>query len=93
MQESILPMAQLRIVVPEIPSDCMRCGCEGEFKNEETGETFVVTGAPYGELGYDFLVSDRSCFCSSCTHGCESLWIRKMRASIIQQIKSRARMK
>ena len=86
-------MIQLNIIVPEIPSDCMRCGCEGEFKNEETGQSFVVTDVPRGVLGHDFLVSDRSCFCSSCTHGCESAWIRKTRASLVQQIKNTVRMK
>jgi hypothetical protein len=48
---------------------------------------------PRGVLGHDFLVSDRSCFCSSCIHGCESVWIRKTRASLIQQIKNTVPMK
>jgi hypothetical protein len=63
----------------------------GEFKNEETGESFVVTGSSYGVLGEDFLTSDRVCFCSSCTEGCETSWARKMRNYIVEAIGWRAR--
>jgi hypothetical protein len=76
------PHATLRIKTPKGIPDCSRCGCAGEFKNEETGESFIVTGVPYGVLGYDYLVSDRTCFCTTCYDGCESYmqrWFRKMK--------------
>ena len=65
-----------------VPMSCGRCGCQGEFKNEETGEFFIVTGAARGSLGHDFLVSDRVCYCATCTHGCESWLLRWMKLSL-----------
>jgi hypothetical protein len=84
------PHPSLRISTPKTLL-CARCGCEGEFKNEDTGEAFVVTGSSYGELGENFLTSDRVCFCSTCTEGCETSWARKMRNYIVEAIGWRAR--
>ena len=84
------PHPFLRISAPKILV-CARCGCEGEFKNEDTGEAFVVTGTVLGELGENFLTSDRVCFCSTCEEGCETSWTRKMRNYIVEAIGWRAR--
>jgi hypothetical protein len=55
---------------------CIRCGCEGEFKNMETGEIFLLTSAILENAA--FLKSDRTCFCVTCPkgrgeQGCESM--------------------
>jgi hypothetical protein len=57
---------------------CGTCGCEGDFKNEETGEYFITKGAPRGSLGPNFLVSDRVCHCETCRDGCDSWLLRWM---------------
>lgn len=69
------PHESLRIRTPP-QMLCGVCGCEGEFKNEETGEYFIATGAERGSLGPNFLVSDRVCHCETCRDGCESWLLR-----------------
>ena len=80
----------LRIVAPSIALNCARCGCEGEYRNDKTNQNFVVTGLTGSLitiLGEEFLTSYRSCYCAVCNTGCESTWVRRTRALLLQSIR------
>ena len=58
---------------------CIKCGCMGEYKNDE-GEYFILTGTS-AVVEKSALTSDRTCHCATCwlNGGCESLVERSNR--------------
>ena len=85
-----MPHPTLRIVLPSIALNCARCGCEGEYRDGETGDIFVVTGLEgslISILGEAYITSYRTCYCDECETGCESMWVRRTRALLLQSIR------
>jgi hypothetical protein len=65
-------------------SSCIRCGCQGEFQNPDTGTFYVLTNSVGLNKDIGFLTSERCCFCATCPKdhgkGCESLASRDKRS-------------
>ena len=72
------PHESLRISTPKEDA-CIYCGCDGEFKNEESGVYYVVSRVPRHAFESGFFSSDRACYCASCVNGCENSLMRKLR--------------
>lgn len=67
---------------------CIRCGCQGEFQNPDTGIFYVLTNSVGLNQDTGFLTSERCCFCVTCPKGdkgkgCESLASRKKRSKAV----------